>query len=89
MKIIVDMMVSRKYAGICVFVKTIIKFMMMRNADDLDDDCDYEDEDDCRCEARLLRSGCKYEPITGGPQVPVDTMINFPIYGRAHKNLTI
>ena len=34
-------------------------------------------------------SGCKYEPITGGPQVPVDTMINFPIYGRAHKNLTI
>ena len=34
-------------------------------------------------------SGCKYEPITGGPQVPVDTMINFPIYGRAHKKLTI
>ena len=34
-------------------------------------------------------SGCKYEPITGGPQVPVDTMINFPIYGGAQKNLTI
>ena len=31
--------------------------MMMRNAekqyDDLNDDCDDEDEDDCRCEARL------------------------------------
>ena len=60
---------------------------MMRNAenqyDDLNDDCDDEDEDedDCSCEARLLRSGCKYEPITGAPQVPVDTMINFPIYG--------
>ena len=34
-------------------------------------------------------SGCKYEPITGGPQVPVDTMINFPIYVEEHTKILV